>query len=191
MKRLALFVGMLAMSAPLAMAQSTSWVSDPAHSEVDFTVTHLSISKVHGKFAKVNARLEMDSADITKSTVVATIDVSTVDTGEAARDNDLRSANFFEVAKLPTATFASTAVSKSGNGLSIAGNLTLHGVTQPVTLTVEGPNGPVPGMGGKQHSGFAATTTLSRAAFGIGPKMPAAMVGDEIKLSIDLDVVKQ
>jgi polyisoprenoid-binding protein YceI len=191
MKRLALFVGMLAMSAPLAMAQSTSWVSDPAHSEVDFTVTHLSISKVHGKFAKVNARLEMDSADITKSTVVATIDVSTVDTGEAARDNDLRSANFFEVAKFPTATFASTAVSKSGNGLSIAGNLTLHGVTQPVTLTVEGPNGPVPGMGGKQHSGFAATTTLSRAAFGIGPKMPAAMVGDEIKLSIDLDVVKQ
>jgi polyisoprenoid-binding protein YceI len=182
---------MLAMSAPLAMAQNTSWVSDPPHSEVDFTVTHLSISKVHGKFAKVNARLEMDAADITKSTVVATIDVSTIDTGEAARDNDLRSANFFDVAKFPTATFASTAVSKSGNGLSITGNLTLHGVTQPVTLTVEGPTGPVPGMGGKQHSGFAATTTLSRAAFGIGPKMPAAMVGDEIKLSIDLDVVKQ
>jgi len=139
----------------------------------------------------VNARLEMDSADVTKSTVTATIDVSTVDTGEATRDNDLRSANFFDVAKFPTATFASTAVSKSGNGLSVAGNLTLHGVTQPVTLTVEGPNGPVPGMGGKQHSGFAATTTLSRSAFGIGAKMPPAMVGDEIKLSIDLDVVKQ
>jgi len=191
MKRLALLVGMLAMTAPLALAQKTSWVSDPAHSEVDFTVTHLTISKVHGKFAKVNARIEMDSADITKSTVVATIDAATVDTGEAGRDNDLRSANFFDVANFPSATFASTAVSKNGNGLSIVGNLTLHGITQPVTLNVEGPNGPVPGMGGKQHSGFAATTTLSRAAFGIGPKMPAAMVGDEIKLSIDLDVVKQ
>lgn len=191
MRRLTLVLGILAMTAPLAMAQKTSWVSDPAHSEVDFTVTHLSISKVHGKFAKVKANLEMDSADITKSTVVATIDVSTVDTGEAARDNDLRSANFFDVAQFPTATFTSTAVSKSGNGLSIVGNLTLHGVTQPVTLTVEGPNGPVQGMGGKQHSGFAATTTLSRSAFGIGAKMPAAMVGDEIKLTIDLDVAKQ
>jgi len=191
MRRLTLVLGILAMTAPLAMAQKTSWVSDPAHSEVDFTVTHLSISKVHGKFAKVKANLEMDSADITKSTVVATIDVSTVDTGEAARDNDLRSANFFDVAQFPTATFTSTAVSKSGNGLSIVGNLTLHGVTQPVTLTVEGPNGPVQGMSGKQHSGFAATTTLSRSAFGIGAKMPAAMVGDEIKLTIDLDVAKQ
>ena len=191
MKRLAVLTGILALAAPLALAQKTSWVSDPAHSEVDFTVTHLTISKVHGKFAKVNARIEMDSADITKSTVVATIDAATVDTGEAGRDNDLRSANFFDVANFPSATFASTAVSKNGNGLSIVGNLTLHGITQPVTLNVEGPNGPVPGMGGKQHSGFAATTTLSRAAFGIGPKMPAAMVGDEIKLSIDLDVVKQ
>lgn len=191
MKRLSLVIGMLAITAPLAFAQNTSWISDPAHSEVDFSVTHLSISKVHGKFAKVNARIELDPSDITKSTVVATIDTSTVDTGEAARDNDLRSANFFDVAKFPTATFASTSVSKNGSGLVVAGNLTLHGVTQPVTLTVDGPNGPVPGMGGKQHSGFAATTTLSRSAFGIGPKMPAAMVGDEIKLSIDLDVVKQ
>jgi polyisoprenoid-binding protein YceI len=191
MKRLVLAVGMLGMAGPLALAQNTTWVSDQAHSEVDFTVKHLSISNVHGKFGKVNARIEMDPSDISKSTVVATIDVSTVDTGQAARDNDLRSPNYFDVAKFPTATFASTSVSKSGNGLSVAGNLTLHGVTQPVTLNVEGPNGPVPGMGGKQHSGFSATTTLSRAAFGIGAKMPPAMVSDEIKLSIDLDVAKQ
>lgn len=191
MKRLVLAVGMFVITAPLATAQTTSWVSDQAHSEVDFTVTHLSISNVHGKFAKVNARIELDPADITKSTVVATIDVSTVDTGVAQRDNDLRSSNFFDVTNFPTATFASTAVSKSGNGLSVAGNLTLHGVTKPVTLNVEGPNGPVAGMGGRQHAGFAATTTLSRSAFGIGAKMPATMVGDEIKLTLDLDVVKQ
>ena len=191
MNRLALAVFVFAFAAPFAQSQNSTWISDPAHSEVDFTVTHLSISKVHSKFGKVKAQLEMNSADISKSTVTATIDVSTVDTGEAARDNDLRSANFFDVANFPTAAFTSTSVTKSADGLSVVGNLTLHGVTKPVTLSVDGPTGPVPGMGGKQHSGYSATTTLSRSAFGIGAKMPAAMVGDEIKLSIDLDVVKQ
>jgi len=191
MKRLAFAIVTLAFTASFAQSQTSTWISDPAHSEVDFTVTHLSISKVHGKFGKVKAELQMNSADISKSSVTATIDVNTVDTGEAARDSDLRSPNFFDVANFPSATFSSTAVTKSGDGLSVAGNLTLHGVTKPVTLTVEGPTGPVPGMGGKQHAGFSATTTLSRSAFGIGAKMPVAMVGDEIKLTIDLDVVKQ
>src|SRR5512146_3141800 len=178
MKRLAFAAGILAIATPFALAQDTTWVSDQAHSEVDFTVTHLSISNVRGRFGKVNARIELSSTDITKSSVVATIDTSTVDTGVAGRDNDLRSTNFFDVATFPTATFTSTAVTKTANGLLVAGNLTLHGVTQPVTLDVEGPNGPVTGMGGKQHSGFSATTTISRSAFGIAPKMPAAMVGD-------------
>lgn len=191
MKRVALAAGILAIAAPFALTQNTTWVSDQAHSEVDFTVTHLSISNVRGRFGKVNARIELNAADITKSSVVATIDTSTVDTGVAGRDNDLRGANFFDVATFPTATFTSTAVTKNANGLTVAGNLTLHGVTQPVTLNVEGPNGPVTGMGGKQHSGFSATTTISRTAFGIAPKMPAGMVGDAVKLSIDLDVVKE
>ena len=191
MNRFTLALLAVVLIAPFAQSQNSTWISDPAHSEVEFTVTHLSISKVHGKFGKVKAQLEMNSADVAKSSVTATIDVNTIDTGEAARDSDLRSTNFFDVANFPTATFTSTSVSKSGDGLSIAGNLTLHGVTKPVTLGVEGPNGPVPGMGGKQHSGFSATTTLSRSAFGIGAKMRPAMVGDEIKLSIDLDVVKQ
>ncbi len=191
MKRLALVFGILAAAATLAPAQNSIWISDQAHSEVDFTVTHLGISKVHGQFGKVNARIELNPADITKSTVVATIDVSTVNTGVDARDSDLRSANFFDVANLPTATFTSTAVSKTGSGLSVVGNLTLHGVTRPVTLKVEGPTGPIKGMDGKPHSGFSASTTLSRNAFGIASKVPTAVVGDEIQLTIDLDVAKQ
>ena len=191
MKRLAVAAGILAITAPLALAQNSTWISDQAHSEVNFTVTHLSISNVRGRFGKVDARIELNSTDITKSSVAATIDTSTVDTGVAARDNDLRSPNFFDVAQFPTAAFTSTAVTKTANGFSVTGNLTLHGVTQPVTLIVEGPNGPVSGAGGKQHAGFSATTTISRAAFGIAAKMPTAMVGDEIKLTIDLDVVKQ
>ena len=82
-------------------------------------------------------------------------------------------------------------MAKTGNGLTVNGNLTLHGVTKPVVLQVQGPMGPVPGMGGKMHAGFSATTTISRTAFGIGANYPSAVLGDDIPLSIELDVVKQ
>jgi polyisoprenoid-binding protein YceI len=173
------------------MAQTSTWISDPAHSEVDFTITHLTISNVHGRFGKVAATLLFDQTDVTKSTVTATIDVATVDTSEEARNNHLKTPDFFDIAKFPTATFTSTSVAKNGNGLTMNGSLTLHGVTKPVVLNVEGPVGPVQGMDHKPHSGFSATTTISRSAFGIGTKFPASMVGDEVKLSIDLDVAKQ
>ncbi|MGD0902638.1 MAG: YceI family protein [Terracidiphilus sp.] len=191
MKRLAFATGILALAAPLALAQTSTWISDPAHSEVDFSITHLSISKVHGRFGKVAATLAYNEADVTKSTVTATIGVATVDTGVEQRDTHLKSADFFAVESFPTATFTSTSVVKNGSKLTITGDLTLHGVTKPVVLEAEGPVGPVPGMDHKPHAGFSATTTISRSAFGIGTKFPAAMVGDEVKLEIDLDVVKQ
>ena len=191
MNRLAVATGILALAAPLALAQTSTWVSDPAHSEVDFSVTHMSISNVHGRFGKVNATINYNEADVTKSTVTATIDVSTLDTGESARDTHVKSPDFFDAANLSTATFTSTSVAKSGTGLTIAGNLTLHGVTKPVVLTASGPVGPVPGMDHKPHAGFSATTTISRTAFNIGSKFPAAIVGDDVKLDIELEVVKQ
>jgi polyisoprenoid-binding protein YceI len=191
MKRLAIATGILALAAPFAMAQTSTWVSDSAHSEVDFSITHLTISNVHGRFGKVAATLVYDQADVTKSTVKATIDISTVDTGEDARNNHLKTPDFFDVANFPTATFASTSVAKSGNNLTVTGNFTVHGVTKPVVLTVEGPNGPVQGMDHKQHSGFTASTTISRSAFGIGTKFPAGVVGDDVKLNIELDVAQQ
>jgi len=191
MKYFAVAAGILALAGSLATAQSSTWVSDPMHSEVDFTITHMAISNVHGRFGKVAATLVYDAADVTKSTVTATIGVGTVDTGEDARNNHLKTPDFFDIATFPTATFTSTSVAKSGTGLVVNGNLTLHGVSQPVVLTVQGPTGPVQGMDKKQHAGFSATTTISRTAFGIGAKFPAAMVGDEVKLTIDLDVAKQ
>jgi polyisoprenoid-binding protein YceI len=117
--------------------------------------------------------------------------MSTVDTGVPSRDADLKSANFFDVAQYPTATFASTSVARENGGLAVNGNLTLHGVTKPVTLHAGGPNGPVNGMDHKPHYGFSATTTISRTAFGIATKYPSAVVGDEVKLTIDLDAAKQ
>jgi polyisoprenoid-binding protein YceI len=191
MKRLFSLVGSLAFAAPLALAQTSTWVPDKAHSGVDFSVLHMGLAKVRGHFGNIGGTIVVNEADITKSIVNVTIDVNTVDTGVAARDGDLKGTNFFDVAQFPTATFASTSVAKSGNGLAVSGNLTLHGVTKPVVLQVDGPTGPIQGMDKKPHSGFSATTTVSRTAFGIATKFPAAVVGDEIALIIDLDVAKQ
>lgn len=191
MKRLALVTGVLALAAPLALAQTSTWTTDPNHSEVDFSISHLAVSNVHGRFGHVNATINYNEADVSKSTVTATIDVTGVDTGEEARNNHLKSPDFFDVATYSTATFTSTSVAKSANGLTINGTLTLHGVTKPVVLTAEGPRGPQPGMDHKPHAGFSATTTIKRTDFGIGAKFPAAVVGDDVKLNIELEVVKQ
>ena len=192
MKHPALTLGVLAILAPaVAFAQTSTWTPDKAHSEVDFTILHMSLSKVHGRFGLASGQIIWNEADVSKSSVNMVIDVNTVDTGVGPRDSDLKSANLFDVAQFPTATFVSTSVSKAGNGLTVNGNLTLHGVTKPVVLQVEGPMGPLPGMDHKPHAGFSATTTLSRTAFGIGTKYPSAILGDDVQLSIELDVAKQ
>ena len=191
MKRLALVTGILALTAPLAMAQTSTWAIDPAHSEVGFSVRHMSVSNVHGRIGGVKGNIVFDDTDATKSTVSVTIDVSTLDTGETPRDSDVKGPSFFDVAKFPTAAFTSTSVAKAGNNLKVIGNLTLHGTTRPVELAVEGPSAPVPGMDHKPHSGYSASTTINRKDFGVGPNYPSAVVSDEIKLTIDLEVVKQ
>ena len=192
MKRLAIISGILALAAPLAMAQTSAWATDPAHSEVDFSIRHGGVSNVHGRIGGVTGTLVYNEADVTKSTVTVTIDVSTIDTGEPARDAHLKTDTFFDVAKFPTATFTSSSVVKNGNRLTVNGNLTLHGVTLPVVLDAEGPSTPVEGARDhKPHSGFSATTTLSRTAYGIGTSFPAVVAGDEVKLTIEIEIVKQ
>jgi polyisoprenoid-binding protein YceI len=182
----------LALAAPLAMAQTSTWKADAAHSEVDFTIKHLTISNVHGRFGHVDATIIYDEKDVTKSTVKATIDVGGLETGESARNNHLKTADFFDVAQFGTATFESTSVTKGGSGLQIAGNLTIKGITKPVVLDVDGPTAPIVGMQDKKpHVGFSATTTIHRLDFGIGPKFGVAMLGDDVKITIDLDAAKQ
>jgi polyisoprenoid-binding protein YceI len=191
MKRLAILTGILALAAPLAVAQTSTWVSDPNHSEVDFGITHLSVSRVHGRFGNVKATIVYNEADVTKSTVTATIGVDTVDTGVDARNTHLKSPDFFDIATMPTATFTSTSVMKNGDHLTVNGNLTLHGVTKPVVLDVQGPNGSMTDPKGKVHTGFSGTAVVDRTAFGIGPKFPAAMLGNDVTLEIELEVIKQ
>jgi polyisoprenoid-binding protein YceI len=191
MKQLLFSAVLVALTAPLALAQTTTWAPDPAHSEVDFAIRHMSLTTVHGRFGKVTGTILLDQANLAKSSVQVTIDVTGVDTGNTARDNDLKGSNYFDVAHYPTATFTSTSVQKTANDLIVSGNLSLRGVTKPVTLDVEGPDGPVTGMDHKPHTGYSATATISRTAFGIGTKVPVAVLGDEVKLTIELDAVRQ
>jgi polyisoprenoid-binding protein YceI len=191
--KLVRLTSLVLLAAPLAFAQSapSTWKTDPAHSEVDFAIKHMALSNVHGRFGTVDATLVWDDQDPTKSTVNATIDVSGVDTGVPNRDNDLKGAKYFDTANNPKATFVSTSVTKGGSGLQVSGNLTIKGVSKPVTLDVEGPTGPVTGMNKKLHTGFSASATINREDFGIGSGVPAAMLGDDVKLTLDLDFVKQ
>ena len=192
MKSLKLASVALALIAPLAMAQTSTWKSDPAHSETDFSVKHLSISNVHGRLGKVDATIVLNEQDITKSTINATIDVAGLDTGQPPRDNHLKTDSFFDVAKYASATFVSTGVAKSGSGFQVSGNLTLHGVTKPVVLDVSGSGAPITSpMDKKQHLGFEATTTIHRLDYGVGTTFPDAVVSDEVKITIELDAVKQ
>ena len=192
MKSLKLASVALALIAPLAMAQTSTWKSDPAHSETDFSVKHLSISNVHGRLGKVDATIVLNDQDITKSTINATIDVAGLETGQPPRDNHLKTDSFFDVAKYASATFVSTGVAKGGSGFQVSGNLTLHGVTKPVVLDVSGSGAPIASpMDKKQHLGFEATTTIHRLDYGVGTTFPDAVVSDEVKITIELDAVKQ
>jgi polyisoprenoid-binding protein YceI len=189
----ALAAVMLGTSA-LAQAQATAWKIDPAHSAAEFSIRHMGLSNVHGHFDGVNGTVTLDPADLTKASVNATVDVTTVDTGVAPRDQDLKSPKFFDTAKFPTMTFVSKSVTKSGDGYSITGDLTMHGVTKQVVLEME-PSKEQIGPDGKAHRGFDATTTIHRPDFGLvwngTLKSGDAVLGDDVKVTLDVEAVKQ
>ncbi len=173
-----------------AGAQSETWQLDPPHSSAQFSVRHLGISTVRGAFTKVSGTVQYDPADVTKTSLDVTIDAASVDTRIEMRDKDLRSPNFFDVEKYPTLTFKSKRVEAAGKGkMKITGDLTIHGVTKEVTLDAEGPTGPIKDARGNMHMGAAATTTVNRKDFGM--TADAGMVGDEIPITIDVEMVKR
>ncbi len=187
----ALTIAALSLSSASVYAQSSTWTIDPAHSSVNFTIRHMGVSNVHGSLGGVKGTVNFNEKDITKSSVEATIDATTISTGVDARDKDLKSANYFDVEKYPTLTFKSTSITNSGGKLQLIGDLTLHGVTKSVTLDLDGPAPPQTDPKGKTRSGFSAEGTLNRTDFNIGSKVPSAMVGDNVKFSIDVEIDKQ
>jgi polyisoprenoid-binding protein YceI len=188
-------VVVLALGAGAMQAQAKDYKIEAAHSEADFAIKHMAISTVHGTFHGVSGVVTFDPEHVTKSSVTATIDVSTVDTGVAARDGHLKSPDFFDVAKFPTMTFKSTSVAKAGDHYDVTGDLTLHGVTKSVVLKLEPPSKEQIGMDKKPHRGFTATTTINRKDFGLswGGTVTSgdAVLGDDVKIELDIDAVLQ
>jgi polyisoprenoid-binding protein YceI len=173
---------------PLA-AQSDTWQLDPAHSSAQFSVRHLGISTVRGAFTKLKGTLQYSPADPSKASVDVTIDAASIDTRVEKRDDDLRSDHFFDVQKFPTITFKSKRVESAGTDkLKVTGDLTMHGVTKEVTLDVEGPSKPFNDGRGHLHLGISATTTLNRTDFGVSGS--PAVVGNEISVTIDAELVQ-
>ncbi len=188
MMRLSVLLCALAMLAGTAAAQVESWQIDPNHSAAQFSVRHMGISTVRGAFTKVSGAAQFDPTNPSAASVEATIDAASVDTRVSMRDDDLRSANYFEVAKYPTITFKSKSVQAAGAGkLKMVGDLTIHGTTKEVVLDVDGPSAPITDPKGNQHMGASATTTVSRKDFGVGGA--SSMVGDEITITIDTELV--
>ena len=187
MQRFALFALALAVATPAAAA---SWEIDTNHSMVGFVAKHLVFTKVHGRFLKWSGNITLDDADVTKSKVDVTIDPASITTETADRDTHLKSPDFLDVAKFPTMTFKSTKVEKSGDGLKVTGDLTMHGVTKPVTLDVEGPSKEFKDPGGNPHLAFSAKGKIKRQDFGLmwnkaveaGP-----VVSDDIALEIEIE----
>jgi polyisoprenoid-binding protein YceI len=181
------------MTAAVATDLSTgTWAIDPVHSSIGFSVRHLMVSKVRGTFETFSGALVV-AEDGTPS-VTAEIAVDSLHSGNEQRDGHVKSADFFDVEKYPTATFVSTGVRADGDNYVLDGDFTLKGITKPVSLTLEF-NGVNPGMGHGQVAGFEASVVLNRKDFGIDIDMPletgGAVVGDKVTITLAIEALKQ
>jgi|SRR5271157_1304071 len=177
------------------MSQVTYQI-DSAHSAAHFSVRHMMISNVRGDFTKVSGTLLLDPDKPANSSVEALIDAASINTREAQRDAHLKSADFFDVEKYPEMAFRSKSVAATGDGeLQVKGDLTIHGVTREVTLSVEGPTPEAKDPWGNLRIGATATTRINRKDFGlvwnVALEAGGVLVGEEIKISIDLEAVRQ
>ncbi|HET9401299.1 MAG TPA: YceI family protein [Candidatus Acidoferrales bacterium] len=173
-----------------ACTQTQSWRLDPAHSAAQFAVRHMGISTVRGTFTKVQGTVQFDPADPAKLSIDVTIDASSVDSRVEARDNDLRGASLLDVQHYPTITFRSKRTDVVGKGkLKVTGDLSIHGVKKEVVLDVDGLTEPVKDPRGNAHMGASATATINRRDFGV-TGYPAAMVGDDVAITIDVELVQ-
>jgi polyisoprenoid-binding protein YceI len=192
--KLALLAALAAGISLPASAGSTTYTIDPAHSSANFSVTHLMISKVPGQFHGVNGTVVVDDKDFSKSSVNVTIDANTVNTNEPDRDKDLKSANFFDVAKYPTITFKSTKVEKNADGsLKVTGDLTIHGVTKSVVLNATAPKAPIKDPWGLTRTATSASTQINRKDFGITWNKTldggGTVLSDEVNITLDVEMI--
>jgi polyisoprenoid-binding protein YceI len=168
-----------------------SWVIDNAHTHVGFSVRHMMVSTVRGHFKTYSATVNLDTNDFTRSTFEGEVDVASIDTGNADRDNHLRAADFFDAAAHPKIGFKSTTIERKGDGeFMVHGDLTIRGVTKPVTFTVEF-HGTGKNPWGKTVAGLQAHATVNRKDFGLSWNAPletgGLLIGENVKIEIDAE----
>jgi len=174
---------------------ATTWKIDPAHSAAEFKVKHMMISNVKGKFTSLDGQLTLNDADVTLSSIQATIPLATLSTGDEQRDGHLKSADFFDAEKFPTLDFKSSKVVSTGAGeLAVTGDLTMHGVTRPVNFAVEGPSAPGKDPWGNLRIGLSATAKINRKDFGLtwnaALETGGVLVGEDVAITLDVQFIK-
>jgi polyisoprenoid-binding protein YceI len=189
-------VALLALLVSTPTVGAETWQIDASHSSVQFSIRHMTVSNVRGEFRTFSGSVEGDPKAPTAATVEATIDAASLDTQQEKRDTHLKSPDFFDVAKYPTITFRSTKIEAAGEGKwRMTGDLTLHGVTKPVVLEVEGPTGVVKDPQGNTRAGARATGKINRKDFGITWSKTldggGLVVGDDVTITIDVEGVKK
>lgn len=176
------------------MMTTSKWVLDASHSVVEFSVKHLMIAKVRGMFHQFDANIEADISDLTSAKVEVNIDLSSVDTRNADRDNHLKSADFFDVENNPNMKFEVTSITAAGSDeYNLVGNLTLHGITKEESfkLTFEGAS---TDPWGNEKAGFSATGSLKRSDYGLtynaALETGGVLIGDDVKINIEIEAQK-
>jgi len=173
---------------------TNNWNIDAAHSGINFSIRHMVVSKVRGRFAKFNGALTIDDGDLARSVVEATIDVSSIDTGTAQRDGHLRSPDFFDVERFPEIRFRSRRIEKvEGDRYRVIGELTIRDVTREVSLDVEY-GGRANDPWGNERVGFTAKTALDRRDFGLQwnqvLEAGGVLVGDRVDIELEVQGVR-
>jgi polyisoprenoid-binding protein YceI len=185
----------LALVAGAAEAQPASWTIDAAHSSATFGIRHMMVATVRGQFNAMSGAVEVVGNDPTTAKVNVTIDAASIDTRDAKRDEHLKSADFFDIAKFPTLTFVSKKVERAAEGkLRMVGDLTIHGVTREVAFDVQGPSPEVKDPWGNTRVGLVATTSINRKEFGLtwnkALEAGGVLVGEDVAITIDVALVK-
>lgn len=195
MKRIIASISTIIALALPVIASAATWNIDPDHSNVGFKVRHLMVSNVKGSFEKHSGVVDINDKDITKSRVEVSIDTNSINTNVQKRDEHLRSADFFDVAKYPTMTFVSKKIAKAGKDkLNVTGDLTLHGVTKQVVLAVEGLSGESKDPWGNIRRGASASTKINRKDFGLvwnkALETGGVAVGEEVNITLEIEMIK-
>jgi len=180
---------------PSAPGTVSTWKLDPAHSAAEFKVKHMMISNVKGSFNGLSGALSLDETDYTHSNVEVSIPVDTLSTGDAQRDGHVKSAEFLDAGTFPAITFKSSNIDSTGGAnYSVTGDLTIHGVTKPVTLAVEDVSEPSKDPWGNHRIGLSASVKINRKDFGLtwnsALETGGVLVGEEVSISLEVEFIK-